>query len=71
MPLTLHAWKCVFREASRRCRRLGLRNHGHPHALRRNFAVQSTDEADMTLVEGQSRTVSSGHCSRHRAALAS
>lgn len=32
---------------------------------------QSPDEFDVTLVEGQSRTVSSGHCSRHRAAFVS
>ncbi|WP_316781089.1 hypothetical protein [Streptomyces sasae] len=32
---------------------------------------QWPDEFDVTLMEGQSRTVSSGHCSRHRAAFVS
>ncbi|MEU5149354.1 integrase [Streptomyces yangpuensis] len=44
MPLTLHTWKYVFREASRRCRALGLRIHCHPHALRHSFAVITLEQ---------------------------
>jgi len=44
MPLTLHTWKYVFREASHRCRRLGLKIHCHPHALRHSFAVITLEQ---------------------------
>lgn len=39
MPLTLHAWKSLFRAASDRCARLGLAIYCHPHMLRHSFAV--------------------------------
>ncbi|WP_329318787.1 tyrosine-type recombinase/integrase [Streptomyces sp. NBC_01262] len=44
LPLTLHTWKYVFREASHRCRNLGLKIHCHPHALRHSFAVITLEQ---------------------------
>ncbi|MDH6129863.1 integrase [Kitasatospora sp. GP82] len=44
MPLTLDAWKWVFREASKRCRRLGLKITCHAHALRHSFAVITLEQ---------------------------
>ncbi|MFD9288357.1 integrase [Streptomyces sp. NPDC060030] len=51
MPLTLHAWKWVFREASRRCRRLGVKIHCHPHALRHSFAVVTLEQLQRAHLE--------------------
>jgi site-specific recombinase XerD len=43
MPLTLHAWKSVFRAASDRCARLGVAIYCHPHMLRHCFAVTTLE----------------------------
>jgi len=51
MPLTLHTWKWVFREASRRCRRLGVKIHCHPHALRHSFAVVTLEQLQRAHLE--------------------
>ncbi|WP_144024074.1 tyrosine-type recombinase/integrase [Amycolatopsis keratiniphila] len=43
LPLTLHAWKSVFRAASDRCARSGLMIYCHPHMLRHSFAVTTLE----------------------------
>ncbi|MFF4963319.1 tyrosine-type recombinase/integrase [Streptomyces sp. NPDC001222] len=53
-PLTLHAWKWVFREASKRCRLLGVKIHGHPHALRHSFAVVTLEQLQRAHLESLS-----------------
>jgi len=37
-------WQGVFKAANRRCARLGLRLHCHPHALRHSFAVITLEQ---------------------------
>jgi integrase len=43
-PLTVHAWKWHFRQASRRCRKAGVEIYCHPHALRHSFAVITLEQ---------------------------
>jgi len=43
MPLSVRAWKSVFRAASDRCRRLGVEVYCHPHMLRHSFAVTTLE----------------------------
>jgi site-specific recombinase XerD len=52
MPLDAGTWKAVFRQASRRCRQIGLRDHHcHPHVLRHSFAVVTLEQLQRTQIE--------------------
>ncbi|GCE40845.1 Tiorf79 protein [Rhodococcus wratislaviensis] len=44
LPLSVSAWKGMFRDANIRCRRAGLAVDCHPHALRHTFAVVTLEQ---------------------------
>lgn len=44
MPLSVAAWKWMFRESNDRCRSLGVDVRCHPHALRHSFAVITLEQ---------------------------
>ncbi len=43
-PLSVSAWKGIFRDANRRCKRAGMDVQCHPHALRHSFAVVTLEQ---------------------------
>jgi len=62
MPLTLHAWKSVFRSASDRCHALGVAVRCHPHLLRHSFAVTALEH----LQRGHLRSLGSQNAEQRR-----
>ena len=43
-PLSVPAWKGIFRDANERCERAGVDIECHPHALRHSFAVVTLEQ---------------------------
>jgi integrase len=43
-PLSVSAWKGIFRDANERCERAGVDIERHPHALRHSFAVVTLEQ---------------------------
>ena len=43
-PLSVPAWKGIFRDANERCERVGVDIECHPHALRHSFAVVTLEQ---------------------------
>ena len=51
LPLSVSAWKGIFRDANSRCRDAGLAIKCHPHALRHTFAVVTLEQLQRGHIE--------------------
>ncbi|OCB55477.1 hypothetical protein A5722_17975 [Mycobacterium vulneris] len=55
MPLSVSAWKAIFRDANKRCKGAGINLSCHPHALRHTFAVVTLEQLQRGHIDALGR----------------